>query len=127
MSNIDNQFQNLDDIPALKELSDETAAACSGGVRLVAFDKPGFSGFKKRFGQRNGNSLDIRSVGGSINNKISSLKVFGGNSSLYKVTLFDGRNFQGKRESFTVPQGQGLSSLGNFINNKTSSIKVRPL
>ncbi|NEO41318.1 MAG: beta/gamma crystallin family protein [Moorea sp. SIOASIH] len=126
MSNIDNQFQNLDDIPALKELSDETAAACSGGVTLVAFNKRGFEGFKKQFIQ-NGNKLDIGFVGGSINNKISSFRVSGGNSSLYKVTLFDGRNFQGQRESFYVRRGKAKRFVGDFINDRTSSIRVRPV
>ncbi|NEQ81570.1 MAG: hypothetical protein F6K26_15330 [Moorea sp. SIO2I5] len=125
MLNIDNQFQDLDDIPALKELSDETAAACSGGVSLVAYEHANFRGFKKHFGKY-GKRLNVRWVGGSINDKLSSFKLYDGSRSWFKVTLFEHKNFKGKRETFTVRANRGLPFVGKFMNDKISSFKVGP-
>ncbi|NEO03452.1 MAG: hypothetical protein F6K50_51610 [Moorea sp. SIO3I7] len=126
MLNIDNQSQDLYDIPGLKELSDETAAACSGGVRLLGYYHANYRGFSKGFGKSSGNYLSIPWVGGSINDQISSLRVFGGSRSWYKVTLYEDANYKGRRETFTIRKGWGLPFVGFFMNDKTSSIWVRP-
>jgi Beta/Gamma crystallin len=66
-----NNFQNLDTIPGIKEVSDEAAATCSGGNDAITlFNGGNFNGSSVGVNNDIGNLRDL-----DFNDKTSSIKI----------------------------------------------------
>lgn len=111
MSNINNQFKNLYAIPGIKDLSDETAAAYSGGVDVILYSRPNFKGVALPI------SDPVRNLASfGFDDATSSIKVLNG-----KWRFWTDDNFQGNRTP-PLPRGN-YPSLGSF-NNDIESLRA---
>lgn len=95
-------FQNLDAVSALKEISDKSAAICSGGAdteeKITLYDAAGKEqSFTKKVGQGEDN-LDDEIFGSGWNNRATAVKISGGGWKLY-----DGDNFEAFMTNVIAP------------------------
>lgn len=111
MSNINNQSENLFAIPGVQELSDKSAAACSGGADVILYSLPGYRGSSLRISK--GGNLSGSGRVGRFNNITSSLKVLNGTWRFYK-------GFNRTGSFLTLSEGKGFRSLGSFDNTISS-------
>jgi hypothetical protein len=110
MSNINKQFQSLDKIAGVQDLSHEKAATCSGG-RITLWTGANRTGTQRSY------TTSVGDLGG-FRNIFSSYAVEAG--TLYE--LFTARNFGGSRVVLGGFFGQS-GNLGIGFNNNVESIR----
>ncbi|MBW4676057.1 MAG: peptidase inhibitor family I36 protein [Desmonostoc geniculatum HA4340-LM1] len=104
-----NQFQSLSSINGVEDISQENAAACSGG-RIILYDERNQRGVSVSF--PGGSVANLASFG--FNNKASSIEVT--NAQTWR--LWTNVNFGGN----SINYGQGNFNLFGVFNDSISSL-----
>ncbi len=121
-------FQNLDNIARVKELSDEAAATCCGGAKVILYDRGDLTGNNNDNDPNNnfceiGDSITITNSGGLCAgfdlNKTSSIAI---NQGMWR--LYPQENFKGKPVTLS-PGGYDKKALEKrgLKDNTLSSIQ----
>lgn len=113
MSNINNQIKKLYSIEAVQDLSQESAAAVTGGADVTLWSRPGPSG---AFLELNSAVRDLRAYG--FANRTSAIQVQ--NNQTWR--FYTGRNFTGR--FFDVGPDEGRGVLPGFIDNNIESLRA---
>jgi hypothetical protein len=112
MTKINDRFQSLLNIEAVEDISLESAASYSGGIRV--YTDANFGGFVRT---AKGVSDLSQVEGGFFNDKISSIK----NDTDKRWAFYEDAGYSGDR--FTLEPGQSLSFVGGRVNDSISSYR----
>lgn len=113
MSNINNQNKELYSVEAVQDLSQECAAAVTGGADVVLWSQPGPGGTPLEV---NSAIQDLGTYG--FANRTSAIQVL--NNQTWR--FYAGRNFTG--QYFDVGPDTGRGVLPSFIDNNIESLKA---
>lgn len=118
---------------AVQDLTDESAAVHSGGVSFRGFDGLNGGGVAspiRSFGDNATGVLGRFSFTGGLafaNNKLESLRVTGVQPNRrYRVTAFDGTNFQNVLGNFVFDRGDNgrIRNLPANLRNRAGSVVI---
>jgi hypothetical protein len=120
MSNINNQPQDLFAIDSVQDLSNESAAAVSGGVDVTMWDNTNRTGKKIT---SNNKVPDLKAL--NFDNKAGSITV-DGKVNKKKWRFYVNPKYNTKGGYFDVAPGKSVSLTGSLaqFNNKISSFQA---
>jgi hypothetical protein len=119
MSNLNDKFNALYSVDSVQDLTNENAAALTGGADVTIYDgenfTPGMDGVK----ESNQGIKDLKAL--DFNNKTSSLKVDGVvNQKAWR--FYSRANFEG--DYIDVKPGEELAMLPQGFDNRISSFQA---
>jgi hypothetical protein len=115
MTKINNQSKSLFNIEAVEDISLESAASYSGGIRV--YTDANFGGFVRT---AKGVSDLTQVEGGFFNDKISSIK----NDTDKRWAFYTDAGYNGDR--FSLEPGQTTTFVGTRFNDSISSYRSEP-
>ncbi len=118
MSNINNQPQDLFAIDSVQDLSNESAAAVSGGVDVTMWDNTDKTGKKIT---SNNKVPNLKAL--NFDNKAGSITV-DGKKNKKKWRFYVNANYDTKGGFFDVGPGKSVSLKGSKFNNTISSFQA---